>query len=205
LNGSSKIIWIGALAVAGAAYWYASRASGGDAGGNAPGDTSGYAPDGGGLAPAATADSAPTQGLTDILQSIGRSLGIVTSKGIRNNNAGNLRYVAGIPWRGQLGDDGTGYAVFDSAEDGVRALGHQLSTYLARGLNTVQAIISTFAPDSENNTAAYVADVSQRIGADPGQALDRGAIPVLAQAIIIHENGTDPYGIASIAAWSTEA
>jgi hypothetical protein len=125
-------------------------------------------------------------------------------KGIRNNNPGNLRFFASIPWKGQTGDDGTGYAVFDTAEDGVRAMGHQLRTYLSRGISTVAAIISTWAPSSENDTGAYIADVAGRLGVDPNQPLDAGAVPALAVAITYHENGQNPYGDAAVAAWSQE-
>ena len=126
------------------------------------------------------------------------------TKGLRNHNPGNLRYVPSIAWTGQVGDDGTGYAVFDTDEHGVRALGHQLQTYLSRGVNTVASIVSTYAPSSENDTQAYIADVSQRLGVDPNQELDSSALPPLAAAIIQHENGTQPFSLGDIQAWVYE-
>lgn len=206
MNGNLKIGWIlGACVVAGAAYWlYAQQAASDASGGAGSGDGTGDQSDGSSTSAASLLDNASATILSG-LQSIGQSLGIVQAKGIRNNNPGNLRYVASIPWKGQTGDDGTGYAVFDTAEDGIRALGHQLATYISRGENTVTLVIQTYAPDTENNTAAYINDVATRMGVDVNQPFDTGAIPSLAQAIIIHENGSDPYGIDSIAAWSTEA
>jgi len=203
LDGNSKgIYFFGAAAIVAAIVWYFARgsSSGGAGGDSSIGGASGASPG---------ADS-PTGSWLDTLA---QSIGIVGPKGERNNNPGNIRYVASINWQGQIGDDGTGYAVFDTAENGVRALGHQLRTDINRGQNTVALIIGGdlslgfygYAPPNENNTAAYISDVSQRIGVDPNQPLDAGAIPVLAQAMIIHEEGRDSYGIEAIAAWSTEA
>ncbi len=200
MNGTQKVWWaLGALSLAGGAAWYYFASSGEGSDTSDDGDGTGDPSVGGGQSSVASAYSSATQVLTQL----GASIGIVP-KGVRNNNPGNIRYVVGIPWKGQTGDDGTGYAVFDSAEDGVRALGHQLNTYMNRGLTTVNAIISTWAPNNENNTAAYIADVAGRLGVDPNQPLGADSIPALAQAIIIHENGYDPYGMDSIAAWSTE-
>jgi hypothetical protein len=143
--------------------------------------------------------------VTDWAAGLAQEAGVGVTKGLRNHNPGNLRYVASIQWDGQVGDDGTGYAVFDSDEHGVRALGHQLQTYLNRGVNTVTSIISTFAPSNENDTAAYVSDVAQRLGVDPNQALDSGAIPQLAAAIIHHENGVQPFDLGNIQTWVFES
>lgn len=206
MNGSQKTYWIlGALALAGGAYWfYAYSSAGAAASATGEGGTDGDA-SGGGAAAAASGTDSPTAQVLSVFQTIGESLGIMQPKGIRNNNPGNLRYVPSIAWKGQTGSDGSGYAVFDTAEDGIRAMGHELRDYLGRQENTVASIISTWAPSNENDTNAYIADVAGRLGVDPQQPLDGGAIPALAQAIIIHENGSDPYGIAAIAAWSTEA
>lgn len=205
MNGTAKNWTAVAVACgAAAALYYFTRnrvqpesASGGDAsGGGAPG------------APSATLD-ALSPGLTDIafsgLANIGYTLGISTPKGLRNHSPGNLRYVASIPWNGQLGDDGTGYAVFDSDEHGVRALAHQLQTYERRGLTSVAQIISTFAPSSENDTAAYIADVCGRVGVNPEQPLDvYGLLVPLVSAIIHHENGFNPFSDDDLNTWCYE-
>lgn len=211
MNGKLTLfLAIGACAVAGFIVYRESAA----ARGNASGDSgSGDSSVGGASGAAAGSDSSAFEGLTSLFSNIGASLGIVAPKGERNNNPGNIRYVASIQWQGQTGDDGTGYAVFDTPENGIRALGHQLRTDINRGQNTVALIIGGdlsqgfygYAPPNENNTIAYINDVSQRLGVDANQSLDQGAIPALAQAMIIHEEGEDIYGIANIAAWSTES
>jgi hypothetical protein len=217
LNGNSKIIVpVGGLALLGAAlYWFYFRSAQSlDAGGNTSGDGDSWDPSLGG-SPLAdpSADPSSDAGLswasiTDQLSTIGQTLGTlvgITPKGIRNNNPGNLRYVAAIAWQGQLGDDGSGYAVFDTPEHGVRAMAHQLLTYASRGTNTVSAIISTWAPPNENATAAYIADVAQQIGANANAPLNVSSVlPELVAAMINHENGEQPYDPSDIERWVYE-
>lgn len=113
----------------------------------------------------------------------------VTSRGYRNNNPGNIRFIARNPWDGQIGNDG-GYGVYESMLKGTRALGRQLRAYEKRGLRTVRDIIATWAPNSENNTYAYVADVAGQLGIDPGEEFAVSqSLPELARAIAKHENG----------------
>ena len=52
-----------------------------------------------------------------------------TVRGIRNNNAGNIR-AKSIIWDGQTGIDDKGFAIFKSPEWGIRAMG--LSTFRCR-------------------------------------------------------------------------
>lgn len=113
----------------------------------------------------------------------------ITSRGYRNNNPGNIRFIARNPWNGQVGNDG-GYGVYDTPQNGTRALGRQLRIYANRGITSVRDIIATWAPSSENNTYAYIADVASQLGVDADQPLDvAGSLPDLARAIARHENG----------------
>lgn len=201
MNG--KLFWLLALAGGGAAaFLYSSKANAADDGSGGSGDGA----DSGASGSAASSLSGAFEGLSDAASSLGYTLGINTPRGLRNHNPFNLRYYANIPWNGQLGDDGGGYAVFDTDENGVRAGGHQLQTYAKRGLTSVQQIISTFAPTNENDTAAYIADVSRRIGVDPTQPLDvYGLLPQLADAIIHHEQGVQPFSMEQLTQWVYEA
>lgn len=206
---TNRSLWI-AAAVAGAgaalAYWAYTQGYFGSSDGSSDGETgSGDASNDGASGSLAAAYSSIASGLSSAAASVGYSLGISTPKGIRNNNPGNLRYVASIPWTGQTGDDGTGYAVFDSAEHGVRALGRQLQTYAGRGLTSVREIISTYAPSNENDTAAYISAVAGELGVDPDQPLDvYGVLPNLVAAIIHHENGIQPYDLSDLQTWVYE-
>lgn len=114
---------------------------------------------------------------------------LVMSRGYRNNNPGNIRYIARNPWRGQVADD-KGYGIYDTKEHGTRALGKQLLVYARRGLVTVGSIISTWAPTNENDTRSYIAAVSAALEVDADDTLDvRARLPKLARAIAKHENG----------------
>ena len=51
----------------------------------------------------------------------------MATRGIRNNNPGNIR-VSKDQWEGMTGDDGA-FVIFDSPESGVRALAKNLQSY----------------------------------------------------------------------------
>jgi hypothetical protein len=125
-------------------------------------------------------------------------------RGIRNNNPGNLNYVGQAGATKESGANGR-FAVFQTAEDGLRALADQLRRYGTRGINSVRAIISKFAPASENNTQAYIGSVSKGLGIGADSALDLNDPRVLQSlmgAIIKVENGKNPYSAEQIAAAS---
>jgi len=125
-------------------------------------------------------------------------------RGIRNNNPGNLNYVGQAGAIKETGPNGR-FAVFQTAEDGLRALADQLRRYGSRGINSVRAIISKFAPANENNTQAYIGSVSKGLGIGADAALDLNdprVIQGLMGAIIRVENGKNPYSAEQIAAAS---
>lgn len=105
--------------------------------------------------------------------------------GVRNNNPGNLRQ-----W-GDLPRDSGGYAIFPTAEAGLAATIKNLQAQQkVHGLNTVQGIISKWAPASENNTAAYISDIAKRTGFAPDQRLnldDPKTVAPLISGIVKHE------------------
>ena len=118
------------------------------------------------------------------------------TRGLRNNNPGNIRY-DGTAWEGLASppSDGT-FFVFTSPVYGIRAMARVLTNYV--GLDgvapTVTGLISRWAPPSENDTASYIADVAGKLGVDPNTTLDLGSyLPELVSAIIAHENFYDPY------------
>lgn len=126
------------------------------------------------------------------------------TRGLRNYNPGNIRWIpqATARWRGMIRDDGTGYGVFDSDMNGIRAIGKQLGVYARRGLTTVRQIISTWAPPTENATIAYVDAVARRLRVSPDAQIDVAArLSELTNAIIYHENGRNPYASADVAKW----
>jgi len=116
-------------------------------------------------------------------------------RGERNNNPGNLNFVG---QRGaSLERPGGRFARFETAFDGLRAISRQLMLYAGRGINTVEKIISTWAPPSDkNNTPAYIAAVSRQLGVNPQAALnmsDPQVMSALMASIVHHENGRNIY------------
>lgn len=125
------------------------------------------------------------------------------TRGIRNNNPGNIDYSLANKWLGQVGiEPGPKgrFAVFDKPENGIRALGKLLQTYQRKyGLNTIEAIISRWAPGSENDTAAYVRAVERNTRTAPGAQVnlsDQVVLAGLIKAIIHHENAGYEYPAA---------
>ncbi|MBA7949991.1 lytic transglycosylase [Citrobacter freundii] len=120
-------------------------------------------------------------------------------RGIRNNNPGN------IDFRGQSGATlerpGGRFARFETAYDGLKALSRQLMRYFegkttGKPLQTLNDIISTWAPGNENNTGAYIAQLSKMMGVAPDAILnlkDPQVMSSLMNGIIHHENGRNPY------------
>jgi hypothetical protein len=126
------------------------------------------------------------------------------TRGERNNNPGNIRYnPAFSPWQGQTGADAAGYLTFDTPENGIRAIGKDLLSKARRGLVTVRAIVTVYAPPSENNTGAYIKAVSDGLGVgadDPLDFADQDTVAAFVREIIQHENGLVNYTDTQIAA-----
>lgn len=110
--------------------------------------------------------------------------------GFRNNNPGNLRVAANA-----TGKNG-GFSTFANDADGRAAMARQLMLYGDRGNNTLAGIIHTYAPQSENNTRAYIESVSKSTGFGAQQRInlhDPDVLKTLMAAMIKHESGAQPY------------
>lgn len=124
-------------------------------------------------------------------------------RGVRNNNPGNIQKSA-IAWEGKVEGHDPRYESFATPEAGIRALATNLRTYQERhGLDTVEGIVSRWAPATENATAEYVRAVSAELGVEPGTRLnlaDPKLMTGLVKAIVRQENGQQPYTDEQIAA-----
>lgn len=127
------------------------------------------------------------------------------TRGERNRNPGNVVYQEKIRWLGQVPDferTDAKFSQFDSDVLGIRALCKILINYQKLdGCKTLADMIHRWAPPTENDTAAYVADVEQRTGlaADgPVDTTKASQVAAVARAIIIHENGRCDYDPALI-------
>lgn len=118
------------------------------------------------------------------------------TRGLRLNNPGNLEN-DGTQWQGltPTQSDPT-FFEFQLPEYGIRALRIDLTNAIARGYNTISSLITHYAPPSENDTAAYIAAVSDRTGIDAGAPIDTSSVPALVGAVIIQEQGLNPYSDA---------
>ena len=115
----------------------------------------------------------------------------MATRGIRNNNPGNIR-VSKDQWEGMTGDDGA-FVTFDSPESGVRALGKNLLSYGRQGYDSIEKIINRWAPPNENDTKAYIDSVVAATGIPATKSLDLSdpdTLSSLAQAISFHETGS---------------
>jgi len=127
------------------------------------------------------------------------------SRGIRNNNPGNIDYNPNTKWAGQLPhipEIEKRFCRFESPIFGIRALCKVLLTYQRKhGIKTVAGIIMRWAPAVENNTKAYISAVAKACGVEDTQEIEvADYLMPLCKAIIAHENGSQPYGDETIRA-----
>lgn len=121
--------------------------------------------------------------------------------GYRNNNPLNIDYYnskgqKANNWKGLVGvgEDGR-FCLFQDLVYGYRAALVLLrgTGYIGKGLDTIRKIITKFAPENENNTAGYIARVSQQTGIDPDEPIarnDKDKLTRIVYAMSIVENGT---------------
>ena len=118
-------------------------------------------------------------------------------RGIRNNNPLNIRRSKDL-WMGMAEvQNDHAFVQFKSLEYGWRAAFHLLTRtyYLKYGLGTIRGIVSRWAPESENNTRAYIENVSRLTGIDADEPIgDPKERPsrwmIIGAAMAIQENGT---------------
>jgi hypothetical protein len=108
--------------------------------------------------------------------------------GERLNNPLNIRFVPQNAWQGQIGSE-HGFAHFDTVGSGLRAARKILEHYLARGTNTVEKIIATWAPPNENDTPLYIKQVSEWSGLEPDAVLGIEDLERLIPAMAKKETG----------------
>lgn len=128
-----------------------------------------------------------------------------TTRGIRNNNPGNIERNSANKWQGRMSREKmteeqrkeTRFEVFSAPAWGIRAMALLLINYQDKhGCSNVRQLIDRWAPPSENNTDAYVGAVAGAVGVAPTQFINtheyRRMRPMI-EAIIRHENGQQPY------------
>lgn len=125
------------------------------------------------------------------------------SRGIRNNNPGNIRKSAD-KWQGlATAQNDPAFFQFTEAKWGVRAMAKILLNYERKyGLKTARQLITRWAPGHENPTDTYVTFVASHAGVLADEVLDvADHLPALVTAIIRFENGKMPYTPDQIIEW----
>ena len=142
----------------------------------------------------------------------------MTPRGIRNCNPLNIRR-SKDQWKGLAErQQDAAFCQFKSLEYGWRAAFYLLTrTYYRKyRLYTIRTIIRRWAPESENNTEAYINNVSKLTGIQPDEPL---GIPsekpsrwiALGAAMAIQENGTSAaneeryYNLPDCTSWRQSA
>ena len=117
-----------------------------------------------------------------------------------NHNPANLtdnesKWVGRVPTPERLIKEGrpTRFVAFDNDFHGLRAAFINLKNgYFAKNYNTIEKIITKWAPPKENNTAGYIDYVSKSMGIDKNETLnpkDKGQMFLLLRAICVKESG----------------
>lgn len=96
---------------------------------------------------------------------------MATPRGILNCNPLNIRHNRDR-FQGEVvpGRDRS-FKQFSSMAYGYRAAFVVLGSYLACGKNTIEKIVRSWAPPTENNTSSYIAHVEQRSGVSRDKVL----------------------------------
>lgn len=108
--------------------------------------------------------------------------------GFRNNNPGNMRY--NPAFRGVIGKDSRGFAIFKTHYHGLRAMRILLQNYIKKGFNTIDRIVNRYAPASDNNRPdLYTSFVSMKSGILANQKLTFADLEKIIPAMVEMETG----------------
>lgn len=115
-------------------------------------------------------------------------------RGLRNNNPGNIERTS-VRWKGMAVEQrDPRFITFVAPQWGLRAIARILLGDWREGQNTIASLIEEWAPPHENDTAAYVRAVGRAAGVDPYRPADiPSLLPKIIPAIVMHENGRQPY------------
>jgi hypothetical protein len=120
------------------------------------------------------------------------------TRGLDCQNPMNVMTTPAFTWDGEIKPtlDPKGFlCTFDTIENGIRAGAiNLLSYYLQDGCDTIQTIITRYAPGNSNPTASYILFVANHCGVDPAAKVDLtnpAFLKNLCYAISCFEQGCD--------------
>ena len=113
------------------------------------------------------------------------------------NNPANLRD-SGAPWQGKTGTSDKGFVKFDTLESGGRAGAINLVNQArVHGIDTVEGLITKYAPKNENDTEAYETFVAKQLGVGKKEKIDLTNPDVATKAydaiLRVEQGGTNPF------------
>lgn len=135
--------------------------------------------------------------LAAIMIAMNKQIKKALSRGYRNNNPGNIRITRDSKgnktyWQGEVDGNDKDFKTFKTMVDGYRAMFVTLRSYLGKDINTIEKIISRYAPATENATEAYIKAVAANTGIDKDDKIsiaESDKLRKLVAAISYHENG----------------
>lgn len=107
-------------------------------------------------------------------------------RGVRHNNPLNIRESKGdkTQWEGEaVLDHDKAFEEFKSPVYGFRAGARILRSYQRQGIRNLTGVINRFAPSHENDTKAYIANVSKWAKVSPIEVLDFNNDALLARIL----------------------
>jgi hypothetical protein len=131
----------------------------------------------------------------------GKPIYSIMAKGYKNNNPGNIRLTFDsngekiLVYQGEIDGSSNSFRTFESMAYGYRAMFSLLTNYVnSHDCDTIRKIISRYAPSSENDTEAYINNVSNLTNHDPDEPIDLSDdnfMQQLVAAMSFQENGID--------------
>lgn len=119
------------------------------------------------------------------------------NRNVRNNNPLNIRESA--DWEGEKSiNSDKAFEEFKTPEYGFRAAYIILLKYLERGDNTIQKIVSKWAPSSENHTDAYINYIAEKMASSPAIPLLVADLPLLMLHMANYEGANGAFSYEQI-------
>lgn len=126
----------------------------------------------------------------------------------RNNNPMNVKTPGKKRWKGQIGQDKFGHAVFETEEHGLRAGAMVLRAYAQKHkIATVEELVKRFA---EANHEGYINHLCSKLKVNRKEKIDLVArLPEIMRVMVKQESGKDipehllvPYDVAALVSQS---
>ena len=127
-----------------------------------------------------------------------KPINMALSRGLRNNNPGNIRLTFDIKgkktfWTGEVEGKDKDFKTFNTLEFGYRAMFVTLNSYLKKGVNTIEKIINRYAPaEDNNNVISYINTVTSISGLESNKIISNDVqLKKIIKGMSFVENGVN--------------